>query len=150
MIRPENPESIKEMIKLIRESLSDDIRREVGAQIRSARDDVGINQTELAEILGRRQAYVSELETGKTEPDVSMILQLSLALNKPAIYFIPDSYRNLTDKSNISTDDLDPYESELIHRLRALYHTSPTRLAVNQMNALLGYFEQYEDTFEDY
>src|SRR5690606_29319938 len=77
--------------------MSNSIRRQVGQRIREAREDAGLSQQGLADKLEKRQAYISELETGKTEPDVNTLIQLSYYLGRPVEFFIPPAFRDFAE-----------------------------------------------------
>ncbi len=63
--------------------------RAVGERIRQAREERGMSQSELAERTYRTRPSISEMETGKMEPDASTLVYLSTALDKPIMYFYP-------------------------------------------------------------
>ncbi|MBZ0294408.1 MAG: helix-turn-helix domain-containing protein [Anaerolineae bacterium] len=100
------------------EALTQPIRERVGLTIRAAREQTGLTQAEFAEKMGRRQAYISDLETGKTEPTISTLIFIAYVLGKPADYFIPNEYMNLAEFKAIKTDELSVGETELIQKLR--------------------------------
>src|SRR5688572_17235911 len=76
------------------EFIAPHIRRDVGQIIRNAREAKKFSQQELADKLGTRQAYISDLEKGKTEPNVTLLFQLSYYLEQPVMFFIPPEYRD--------------------------------------------------------
>ena len=49
--------------------------------IKSVRSRIGITQKQLANKAGITQAYLSEIETGKTIPSLSVLERLALALD---------------------------------------------------------------------
>ena len=63
---------------------------EMGKLIRSAREEEGLSQTELAEKLSKRQATISDFETGKIEIGILTLVQLAIVFGKPISYFIPE------------------------------------------------------------
>lgn len=67
------------------------IRKDVGQLIREAREAKKMSQKGLSEKLGTRQAFISDLENGKTEPNVTLLIQLSYYLEQPVLYFIPQT-----------------------------------------------------------
>jgi len=77
----------------------------MGKLIRAAREEAGYSQRDLAEVIHRRQAALSDMENGKMEPDASTLLLLSSCLNKPIGYFFPEPYK--PDKS------LEPLSDEI-------------------------------------
>jgi transcriptional regulator with XRE-family HTH domain len=88
---------------------------EMGEAIRKAREEKKLSQRELAPLIYRRQAALSEIENGLMEPDAETLLMLSLILEKPLAYFFPKKYRRVTEISNLT--DL---ESELLVQARRL------------------------------
>ena len=65
----------------------------MGKLIRSAREEAGLSQRDLATLIYRRQAALSDMENGKMEPDATTLLLLSYCLNKPIGYFYPDPFK---------------------------------------------------------
>lgn len=57
-----------------------DMRKLVGANVRSARTASGLTQEELAERSGFSQQYISELENGRRNPTIVSIYELAQAL----------------------------------------------------------------------
>jgi len=66
--------------------------RWMGERIREARQERGLSQEELARNVGRSRPAISQMETGKMEPDASTLLSLALHLRKPLVYFFPPTY----------------------------------------------------------
>ena len=89
---------------------------ELGRRVREARLLLGISQSDLANTVYRRQATISDIENGKSEPTASTLLYLSYALRKPIGYFIPYGIVEL------DYNDLEPSEQELIFQVRRLVH----------------------------
>ncbi|HML22177.1 MAG TPA: helix-turn-helix transcriptional regulator [Aggregatilinea sp.] len=114
------------------------IRKEVGLLIRQAREEAGLSQTELSERMHRRQAYISELETGKTEPNLTVLYHLAIVLEKPMTYFIPMPYRDPSNQLR-SLDELTPEESELINKMRQIEPDYDAGLARFIVNTIIDY-----------
>lgn len=57
-----------------------DVIKDFGAAVREARHKHGLTQLTLAEQLGKTDRSLSDLENGKTDPKLSTITQLALAL----------------------------------------------------------------------
>jgi len=49
-------------------------------QVKKARINAGLNQAQLAERAGTSQAYISEIESGKTKPSLGMLEAIAEAL----------------------------------------------------------------------
>jgi len=62
---------------------------EMGKKVRAARAEAGITQGALAEMVGRRQATISDIEHGKKEMGLSTLVLIAAALEKPITYFFP-------------------------------------------------------------
>lgn len=54
---------------------------EVGARVRAAREQLGLTQTVLGDLLGWTQQVVAKLEVGKTNMRTGQLLDLAWALN---------------------------------------------------------------------
>ena len=102
----------------------------MGNLIRSAREEAGLSQRDLAEVIYRRQAALSAMENGKMEPDATTLLLLSYHLKKPIGYFYPDPFKpdkvfeNLSDEIKeliIQAKRLDPEDlKRLIAQTRVI------------------------------
>lgn len=124
------------------------IRLEVGRRIREAREQQSMSQAHLAEILARRQAYISELETGKTEPNATMLAQLALVLQKPVAFFFPPQARDFSPPAPLKPDELSLEERELITRLREVAYCFSHQQAMHLVNALADYSERQFEAFQ--
>lgn len=56
------------------------ILKRFGKRVRSLREEKGMSQTDLAFSLDTSMSYISRLETGKTEPGITVLLKLASAL----------------------------------------------------------------------
>ncbi len=88
----------------------------VGQLIRNARNEANMSQAELAKLIYRRQAAVSDMENGKMEPTASTLLLMSYALNKPVGYFFPREQGMV----EVYEEDLTAIEQELIFHSRRI------------------------------
>jgi len=70
---------------------------EMGKKVRAARTEAGITQGVLAEMVGRRQATISDIEHGKKEMGLSTLVLIGAALEKPVTYFFPDDLTGDSD-----------------------------------------------------
>lgn len=52
---------------------TEDIRHVIGSQLQQARLERGKSQSEVAELTGMKQAYISRMESGKISPNVTTI-----------------------------------------------------------------------------
>ena len=87
----------------------------MGELIRKAREESGLTQRELASMIYRRQAALSEIENGLMEPGAETLLLLSAHLEKSISYFFPAKYRKL-----IEIGELSESEQELLIQSRKL------------------------------
>lgn len=69
----------------------------MGALIKSARNEAGLTQSELAKLAYFHQASISQIEAGKREVTSSELLSFSVALKKPFVYFLPEPYKRYFD-----------------------------------------------------
>ncbi len=81
----------------------------MGELIRKAREESGYSQRELASLIYRRQAALSEMENGLMQPDAGTLFILSRILNKPITYFYPEPY-----KPDPQNEELSESEKELL------------------------------------
>ena len=58
-------------------------------RIRDAREDAGMTQAELAARMGRTQTAVSYWESGKRQPGLDDLIDVSVALSKHVFFFFP-------------------------------------------------------------
>ena len=124
------------------------IRKDVGAIIRSAREAKKLSQQELAEMLGTRQAFISDIEKGKTEPNVTLLIKLGYYLEQPVSYFIPSQYRDFMGISSIERDELSPEEEEIIRTMRDVYPVLNRGLILHLLRSLLEYDRKKLDWWE--
>ena len=64
--------------------------KQVGSRIRSARQEAGLTQEQLAEITGLSNEWVCQLEKGKKIP-LETLVRFSYALGKDPNYFLMDT-----------------------------------------------------------
>jgi transcriptional regulator with XRE-family HTH domain len=87
----------------------------MGKLIRQAREEAGISQAELAHMIYRRQASLSNMENGLMEADVSTLIYLAGALRKPLAYFIPQRIRH-----DLEPEALSPQLQDLLLQAQRL------------------------------
>lgn len=60
----------------------------VGRVLRQAREDAGLQQIELARLIGKTQGYISKIEGGHQGVDVLLLYDIAIALgNEPAALY---------------------------------------------------------------
>ena len=57
-------------------------------QLRTARIEAVLNQTEVAEKLGRTQSYISKIESGQLRVDIIQLKELAIFYKKSLDYFL--------------------------------------------------------------
>ncbi len=65
--------------------------REFLRRLRQAREDAGLLQQEVADLLGRHQPFVSRCESGERRVDVVDLQDFAEVYRKPLDYFLPPS-----------------------------------------------------------
>lgn len=114
----------------------------MGEAIRTAREEAGLSQVELAKIIYKRRATLSDIENGKVEVSTSVLTLLAHVLKKPLAYFLPwYAYRELKQ------EDLTPLETELLLHFRKIWDEHLQRIAVDQVR-VLGEFDPREMILE--
>ncbi|OUQ23291.1 DNA-binding protein [Flavonifractor sp. An135] len=63
----------------------------IGQRIKAARLEKGLNQSELGELVGCSNNHMSHVEVGQTKVSLSMLMKLSLVLEKDFDYFLMDT-----------------------------------------------------------
>ena len=121
---------------------------EIGKRIRQARLDANLNQTELAEMLKKKQTSISEIERGKIEITAKLIIHLAMNLEKPISYFFPKWIHSYVLPEKISAP-----EAELLSFARKLSHDDLLRIII-QVRALamqnkIQYYEFMEENVDD-
>ncbi len=106
----------------------------MGKMIRQARENLGMSQEELGEIIYRKRLAVSEMENGKVEISAWVLPLLANALKKPLSYFFPPFL--ITD---IPVNSLDENEHELIKHFREIYDESLCNVAVSLVKVISEY-----------
>jgi len=119
-------------------------RIDIGEAIRKARLEQELSQAELADILDRRQAYVSDLENGKTEPSATTLIQISVVLEKPIGYFLPGVWNSWT-VTRPKPDELTHSEAQLIQKIRQLEGGYKHHLAMRILNVIIDTDLEFED-----
>lgn len=123
---------------------------ELGKAIKKAREEDGINQSQLAEKLSRSQATVSDIENGKVDISVLTLVSFARALNKPISYFIPEM-TFLTSLHDIHNKD----EEELLTIFREMENVpyGDPKLVLRFIKMLFAYdeevFERQEKGYPD-
>lgn len=105
--------------------------RYIGKQLKSAREEAGLSQNELAKKIYRRRPSISDMENGKMMPDFGTVVLLAMAVKKPILYFIHSNY--------LRGPDLEPELSDLEHEILIHFRRlglDKQKIAVKQVKAL--------------
>ena len=119
-----------EKLKFQRDNLPNKLSVQLGELIRSARTEVRLSQSELAEYAYLSQAAVSQIEQGKRSVSAEEIVYLSVALNKPILYFFSFDFIPNIDQSNLTIQ-----EQELIKLTKNLSRDDMKRI-IAQVRAI--------------
>ena len=57
-------------------------------QLKKARIEAGLDQTDVAKLLGRTQPHISKIEAGQRRLDITQLKEFSRVYKKPLDYFI--------------------------------------------------------------
>lgn len=85
--------------------------RWIGERIRTAREEKGWTQSQLAEAMHKSQTNISDYERGRLQISVVDLLYIALALDKPLTFFTPPKFNGATP------NDLSPRQKEIIHHI---------------------------------
>ena len=98
----------------------------IGQRIKAARTEKGLSQGELGELVGCSNNHMSHVEIGQTKVSLTMLMRLSLALDKDFDYF-------LFDTPYVRQERI--INSEILSKLRKC--NSVTLLSVNRIIDIL-------------
>lgn len=74
-------------------------KAEIGKRVKTARDVFGvltdqkITQARLAELTKQSRSYIGDIEAGRTYPTLSVLFDISAALQIPIEYFVSEKYQ---------------------------------------------------------
>ncbi|MFC1976116.1 helix-turn-helix domain-containing protein [Chloroflexota bacterium] len=100
----------------------DELRKTIADRLKFAREEKGLTQNDVAEILGVERASYAHVETGRNMLTIPNLFKLQEILDKPVTYFL-----------DIGIGDLTADETELLELYRAI---PPGDLKENVMNIL--------------
>ena len=119
------------MFDFLNNPLPNVFSRGIGELIRQAREAQGLSQVELAQLIKKRRPSLSDMENGKMIPSFETMLYLSIYLQKPLIYFVPEKYRASLKEQEANTE----LEKEVLIQLRRM-SAEKQRIALSQLKAL--------------
>jgi len=105
--------------------------RQMGVLIKQAREEAKLSQTELAKLIHRRQASLSDMENGKVEPDASTLASLSYYLRKPISFFYPPPFYE-----GLVISDMDALSLEMQMHFEQIYGDDLKKLAIDLVRTL--------------
>jgi transcriptional regulator with XRE-family HTH domain len=120
---------------LNKDSLPNRFTITMGKLIREAREGRGLSQTQLAEIIGKRRASISEIENGKMMVDVISLTMMANHLQKPITYFFPIHYI----KAIHPTDELTIEEAEILVQFRKIKSDQQRKFALQQVRSIADF-----------
>lgn len=74
-------------------------------KLRQAREEADLTQREIAKMLGLNQTGYSDFETGKTQPSINYLMELSAILKKPFSWFL-----DIEDGGELTPDEVELLE----------------------------------------
>lgn len=74
--------------------------KEIGARVREARSDLGMNQTELAEKAQLHPTYISQIENGKANLSVEVFIRITEALQVSADWLLQSNVPSVAKLQN--------------------------------------------------
>ena len=80
-------EAVSHVLATLIDDIQNPIRKIFAKRLKEARKASGLTQAELALRLGLKRSTYGQFEQGRNEPNVSILPQLSRALNRPFEYF---------------------------------------------------------------
>ncbi|MEO1289373.1 MAG: helix-turn-helix transcriptional regulator [Chloroflexota bacterium] len=113
-------------------SVPNTFTRHLGKQLKKARQEAGISQSDLAEAVYRRRPSISDMENGLMMPDFGTIFLIANHLDKSILYFIPPHYLRNTADEDLELTDL---EKELLVNFRRL-NEDEQKIAIKQVRVL--------------
>ena len=117
----------------------------MGERIRDARIEAGMSQQDLAKLIYKRQAALSDYENGRAIVNSDTLALLAHSLNKPIEYFYPPYiFRDL------KPEDLSPMEKEVITNLRYHVASDQFRKLVIDVIKAIGQFDIDNFVVEQY
>ena len=66
---------------------------EIGERIKTARKDLNLTQSDLAEKAGLKRASITHIENGNQKTSVYTLYKISKVLNRPLISLLPEDVR---------------------------------------------------------
>jgi transcriptional regulator with XRE-family HTH domain len=132
---------------------------EIAKRVRETRKQKGMTQSDIAFVLDKTPATVSDMERGKIQISASDLFKIANALNKPIEYFYGEEYGNqeIQDLVFLIRKQAPDYQAKIIEQTKMLLSlsvfqeiaTGKTReLTDQEISEALKYIFQYADDIE--
>ncbi len=121
------------------EKRRDRISEYVREHIRRYREEAGLSQAELAEVLGKSNSNISDIERGRLEISAAELGLIAEALHKPIVYFFPHRTAGKPAEGELSG-----LEAELIENLRRVPYTAVEEIILRLVKDLAAWTEKDE------
>jgi transcriptional regulator with XRE-family HTH domain len=107
------------------------ILEHIKEQAKKAREETELSQRELSNKVNRSKSFISKMEKGDVVPSVTDLLAMSIILEKPLKYFIPDFayYKDAGEEVNGE-------EWELLKAFRRIHGKEVKRIAIRTIGEL--------------
>ncbi len=132
---------------------------EIAKIVRETRKQKGMTQSDIAFVLDKTPATVSDMERGKIQISASDLFKISNALNKPIEYFYGEEYGNqeIQELVFLIRKQAPEYQAKILEQTKMLLSlsafqevaTGKTReLSDQEISEALKYIFQYADEIE--
>ena len=114
--------------------MTSQLKRNIGLRVKTARQQTGLTQAQLAEAIDKAFETISNIERGKTAPNFSTLSDIATVLNMPMRDFfdfggtaLPDGRQHQLIRLNTMVAPMDDKTLELFLKLgRVLQEESPS------------------------
>jgi transcriptional regulator with XRE-family HTH domain len=104
---------------------------QIGRRLQQTREEAGMSQEELANVLGYTQSSLSNYELGKRRLSFTDLQRIGQILGKPITYFLDDGNEETMELTDLETILRGPYLKDIVYASRDLKS--------NQRRAVLDY-----------
>ena len=100
----------------MRETVSEELRKQIGSRVREARDLAGFSQDKLAELIESSTQFISDLERGKVCMSIPKLIRICEVLHVSSDYILMGRKNNASTISSDNFTYLESHEKDLIDR----------------------------------